>query len=69
MFYKQGVTDPDYYVLKFTAIKGRHYCDLKAESFQMENLESKYLRPQEMISQKRESLDILRIAKRRRAYE
>lgn len=33
MFYKQGVTDPDYCVLKFTAVKGRHYCDLKSESF------------------------------------
>ncbi|MCR4867641.1 MAG: pyridoxamine 5'-phosphate oxidase family protein [Lachnospiraceae bacterium] len=33
MFYKKGVTDPDYCVLKFTAIKGRHYCDLKTESF------------------------------------
>lgn len=29
MFYKGGVTDPDYCVLKFTAIKGRYYCDLK----------------------------------------
>ena len=35
MYYKQGVTDPDYCVLKFTAIKGRHYCDLKSESFDM----------------------------------
>ena len=25
MYYKQGVTDPDYCILKFTAIKGRHY--------------------------------------------
>ena len=33
MFYKQGVVDPDYCVLKFTAEKGRHYCDLKSESF------------------------------------
>ena len=33
MFYKKGVTDPDYCVLKFTAIKGRYYCDLKTESF------------------------------------
>lgn len=33
MFYRKGVTDPDYCVLKFTAIKGRHYCDLKTESF------------------------------------
>lgn len=39
MYYKQGVTDPDYCVLKFTAIKGRHYCDLKTESFNMEDLE------------------------------
>lgn len=39
MFYKQGVTDPDYCVLKFTAIKGRHYCDLKSESFNVEDLE------------------------------
>lgn len=38
MFYKQGVTDPDYCVLKFTAIKGRHYCDLKTESFDIEDL-------------------------------
>ena len=37
MFYKQGVTDPDYCVLKFTAIKCRHYCDLKTESFGFEN--------------------------------
>lgn len=33
MFYKKGVTDPDYCVLKFTAEKGRHYRDLKTESF------------------------------------
>ena len=33
MFYKKGVTDPDYCVLKFTASKGRYYCDLKTESF------------------------------------
>lgn len=33
MFYKGGVTDPDYCVLRFTANKGRHYCDLKTESF------------------------------------
>lgn len=38
MFYKQGVTDPDYCVLKFTAVKGRHYCDLKSESFTVEEL-------------------------------
>ena len=39
MYYKQGVTDPDYCVLKFTAIKGRHYCDLKSESFEFESLQ------------------------------
>lgn len=38
MYYKQGVTDPDYCVLKFTEIKGRHYCDLKTESFDIEDL-------------------------------
>ena len=38
MFYKKGVTDPDYCVLKFTAIKGRYYCDLKTESFDIEDL-------------------------------
>ena len=32
MFYKKGVTDPDYCVLKFTAISGRYYCDLKTEN-------------------------------------
>lgn len=38
MYYRQGVTDPDYCVLKFTAIKGRYYCDLKTESFDIEDL-------------------------------
>lgn len=33
IFYKQGITDPDYCILKFTAISGRYYCDLKSESF------------------------------------
>ena len=33
MFYKEGVTDPDYCVLKFTATNGRYYCDLKTENF------------------------------------
>jgi len=35
IFYEKGVTDPDYCVLKFTAAKGRHYCDLKTESFDL----------------------------------
>lgn len=39
MYYKQGVTDPDYCVLRFTAIKGRHYCNFKTESFNVEDLE------------------------------
>lgn len=33
MFYKKGVTDPDYCILKFTAQSGRYYCDLKTENF------------------------------------
>ncbi len=33
MFYKDGVTDPDYCVLRFTAENGRYYCDLKTEDF------------------------------------
>lgn len=37
MYYKQGVSDPDYCVLKFTAVKGRRYCDLKTESFVLED--------------------------------
>lgn len=36
MFYKGGVTDPDYCVLKFTAQSGRYYRDLKTESFEIE---------------------------------
>lgn len=35
MFYKKGVTDPDYCVLKFTSISGRYYCDLKTEDFEV----------------------------------
>ena len=35
LFYKGGVTDPDYCVLKFTAEKGRYYCDLKTENFEL----------------------------------
>ncbi len=33
LFYKEGITDPDYCVLKFTAKSGRYYCDLKTENF------------------------------------
>ncbi|MBQ9544823.1 MAG: pyridoxamine 5'-phosphate oxidase family protein [Clostridia bacterium] len=34
MFYKGGVTDPDYCVLKFTSSSGRFYRDLKTENFE-----------------------------------
>ena len=36
VFYKGGVTDPDYCVLKFTAESGRYYRDLKTESFSVD---------------------------------
>ena len=36
IFYKGGVTDPDYCVLRFNAENGRYYCDLKTESFLIE---------------------------------
>lgn len=35
MFYKQGVTDPDYCVLKFKCLTAEYYCDLKTETVQM----------------------------------
>ena len=35
IFYKGGVTDPDYCVLKFTAQSGRYYCELKTEDFEI----------------------------------
>ena len=35
IFYKKGVTDPDYCVLKFTAISGRYYCDLRTDNFEI----------------------------------
>lgn len=33
MYYPEGVTDPDYCVLKFTAQNGRYYSNYKSESF------------------------------------
>ena len=33
MYYSQGVTDPDYCVLKFTADSGRYYSNFKTEDF------------------------------------
>ncbi len=35
MYYKKGVTDPDYCVLKFTAVKGRYYSNFKSEDFEI----------------------------------
>lgn len=35
MYYKQGVSDLDYCILKFTATKGRRYCSLKSENFEL----------------------------------
>lgn len=29
LFYKKGVTDPDYSVLKFSGIEAQYYCDFK----------------------------------------
>lgn len=36
MYYKEGVTDPDYCVLKFTATSGRYYSGFKSENFVVE---------------------------------
>lgn len=33
MYYKEGMTDPDYCVLMFTALKGRYYSNFKSEDF------------------------------------
>ena len=35
MYYKEGVADPDYCVLKFTAVKGRYYSNFKSEDFEV----------------------------------
>lgn len=35
IYYKKGVTDPDYCVLKFTAIRGRFYSNFKSEDFEI----------------------------------
>jgi len=36
MYYPQGVTDPDYCVLKFTAQAGRYYANFSSEDFTIE---------------------------------
>lgn len=33
LYYPGGISDPDYCVLKFTAEKGRYYCNFKSEDF------------------------------------
>lgn len=33
MYYPEGVTDPDYCVLRFTATSGRYYSNFKSEDF------------------------------------
>lgn len=35
MYYREGVTDPDYCVLKFTAESGRYYSDFHSENFEI----------------------------------
>lgn len=35
MYYKGGVTDPDYCVLKFTAVRGRYYSNFHSEDFSL----------------------------------
>ena len=35
MYYPKGVTDPDYCVLRFTAIKGRFYSKFNSENFEV----------------------------------
>lgn len=35
MYYKQGVTDPDYCVLKFTALSARYYSNFKSEDIEI----------------------------------
>jgi len=36
-YYPQGVDDPDYSVLKFTAQSGRYYANFKSENFEVES--------------------------------
>lgn len=35
MYYPEGVTDPDYCVLKFTADSGRYYANFHSETFEI----------------------------------
>lgn len=38
MYYEEGVTDPDYCVLKFTAEKGRFYSKFNSEDFKIQDM-------------------------------
>ena len=33
LYYPKGINDPDYSVLKFTAVKGRYYSNFKSQDF------------------------------------
>ena len=35
IYYSKGVTDPDYCVLKFSAMSGRYYSNFKSENFEI----------------------------------
>jgi general stress protein 26 len=35
MYYPQGAADPDYCVLRFTALDGRYYSNFKSENFEV----------------------------------
>lgn len=37
MYYPLGVTDPDYCVLRFTAISGRYYSNFQSENFRIDS--------------------------------
>ena len=39
MYYTQGVTDPDYCVLRFTAEQGRYYSNFSSENFVINSAE------------------------------
>ena len=36
LYYPKGVADPDYCVLKFTALSGRYYANFRSENFEIE---------------------------------
>ena len=35
MYYKEGITDPDYCVLRFTATSGRYYSNFSSQDFEI----------------------------------